>query len=231
MQTERVVVSETAVALDPRAGLSFLSEPVPASGATSRATVGALFDGAVEIVEVFRVDTTYRVVGRWRTGAPRRRLSPQERRVLARLAGGRSQKEIGYDLGVGLTTVSEHLRVALDKLGLRCWETAVIAVAALERTALDVMRAEPPRTDGEDPSAFIAKVELDGTLLGALTVAEREVALLAVDGCSNAEIGVRRRSSPRTVANQVASAFRKLRAHGRLELLRRLMVEPSFGAP
>jgi DNA-binding NarL/FixJ family response regulator len=230
MQTERIEVSETHGALDPRAGLTWLDTEPPSGAGRRRATIVALFDGIVEIIEIFRVGTTYRVVGHWRDGVPRRRLSPQERRVLERLAGGRSQKEIGYDLGVGLTTVSEHLRVALDKLGLDCWENAVIAIAALARVPIDTGHDSGVIDAGEDPSAFIAKVELDGAMLDALTVAEREVALLAADGCSNAEIGQRRRSSPRTVANQVASAFRKLHAHGRLELIRRLMVEPTLGS-
>ena len=55
-------------------------------------------------------------------------------------------------------------------------------------------------------------------LAGRLSLAEREVVQLIAAGLSNAGIAHRRCSSPRTVANQVASIFRKLRVHSRLEL-------------
>jgi DNA-binding CsgD family transcriptional regulator len=51
-----------------------------------------------------------------------------------------------------------------------------------------------------------------------LTQAEREVASLLLAGLSNAEIALRRATSPRTVANQVASLFRKLGLGSRHEL-------------
>jgi DNA-binding NarL/FixJ family response regulator len=53
-----------------------------------------------------------------------------------------------------------------------------------------------------------------------LTDAEREVALGIFAGLSNAEIAVARGTSPRTVANQVASLFTKLGLRSRSELAR-----------
>jgi len=55
-------------------------------------------------------------------------------------------------------------------------------------------------------------------ICGRLTPAEREVARLVVGGLSNAEIARRRGGSPRTVANQAASIFRKLGVRSRLGL-------------
>ena len=52
----------------------------------------------------------------------------------------------------------------------------------------------------------------------ALTEAETDVASLMLLGMSNAEIGQRRATSARTVANQVASLFRKLGIVSRSEL-------------
>jgi DNA-binding CsgD family transcriptional regulator len=51
-----------------------------------------------------------------------------------------------------------------------------------------------------------------------LTLSERDVTELLVAGLSNAEIARRRGSSARTVANQVASIFRKVGVASRLEL-------------
>jgi DNA-binding CsgD family transcriptional regulator len=55
-----------------------------------------------------------------------------------------------------------------------------------------------------------------------LTEAERAVVRLALDGLSNAEIARRRRSSPKTVAHQLAAAYRKLGVGSRRELTAKL---------
>lgn len=52
----------------------------------------------------------------------------------------------------------------------------------------------------------------------ALTDAEHEVARDAIDGLSNAEIARRRGRSARTIANQLASIYRKLGVTSRCEL-------------
>jgi DNA-binding NarL/FixJ family response regulator len=54
-----------------------------------------------------------------------------------------------------------------------------------------------------------------------LTEAERDVALAICAGRSNAEIAMQRGTSPRTVANQVASLFAKLGLRSRYELAAR----------
>jgi DNA-binding CsgD family transcriptional regulator len=51
-----------------------------------------------------------------------------------------------------------------------------------------------------------------------LTTTEREIAAMLVDGMTNAEIASARGKSVRTIANQVASAFRKLGVGSRVEL-------------
>lgn len=53
---------------------------------------------------------------------------------------------------------------------------------------------------------------------GKLTVAEYEVATMLVAGRSNTEIASQRRVSVRTVANQIASLYRKLGVRSRAEL-------------
>lgn len=58
-----------------------------------------------------------------------------------------------------------------------------------------------------------------------LTQAERAVAELVLDGASNAEIAAARGTSRRTVANQIATIFRKLDASSRVDLAARI-----FGA-
>ena len=55
----------------------------------------------------------------------------------------------------------------------------------------------------------------------SLTAAEREVLALVVSGASNRAIAERRNVAARTIANQVASILRKVRARSRFELIRR----------
>ena len=60
---------------------------------------------------------------------------------------------------------------------------------------------------------------------GDLSAAEREVAALALSGLTNSEIGRRRGTSERTVANQMATIFRKLGVRSRAELARTVLVK------
>jgi DNA-binding NarL/FixJ family response regulator len=59
--------------------------------------------------------------------------------------------------------------------------------------------------------------------LGELTDAERSVLADLLRGESNATIGRRRQRSARTIANQVASIFRKMGASSRAELISRVV--------
>ncbi|CAG1772079.1 partial Putative HTH-type transcriptional regulator, partial [uncultured bacterium] len=54
--------------------------------------------------------------------------------------------------------------------------------------------------------------------LGGLTSAEREIVVLVLRGLSSQAIADRRATSVRTVANQLASIFKKLGVSGRGEL-------------
>jgi DNA-binding NarL/FixJ family response regulator len=46
-------------------------------------------------------------------------LSTRERDVCARVAKGRSNKAIAYDLGISLSTVAGHIAKSMQKLGVR----------------------------------------------------------------------------------------------------------------
>ncbi len=56
-----------------------------------------------------------------------------------------------------------------------------------------------------------------------LSAAERQVAADAASGLSNAAIAKKRGRSPRTIANQLASIYRKLKVASRAELATRLL--------
>jgi DNA-binding NarL/FixJ family response regulator len=68
------------------------------------------------------------------------------------------------------------------------------------------------------PVVAIFTFPIDDNGAALLTASEREVAAAILEGKSNAAIAKQRKSAVRTVANQVASIFRKLGVHSRGEL-------------
>ena len=75
---------------------------------------------------------------------------------------------------------------------------------------------------GEEVLVFRVPLS-SGAGVSELSSAEREVAELAVAGLSNREISVRRKTSERTVANQLANVFRKLNVGSRRALAVRML--------
>jgi DNA-binding NarL/FixJ family response regulator len=82
---------------------------------------------------------------------------------------------------------------------------------------------------GDDEIAVISISLADSVHLRDLTSAEVAVVEQLLMGASNEEIAQSRGTSIRTVANQVASVFRKLRISSRAELLASVM-EKRFQA-
>jgi DNA-binding CsgD family transcriptional regulator len=79
---------------------------------------------------------------------------------------------------------------------------------------------------GEVRCAFLSVARQDEGALGALSPAEREVAVLAVAGLSNLAIARCRGKAVRTIANQMASVLSKLRVGSRHDLAERLALCP-----
>ena len=71
---------------------------------------------------------------------------------------------------------------------------------------------------GSDQILVLSVATEPGKRLNALTPAEKEVAALLLRGLSNADIAREREVALRTVANQVASIFKKMNVGSRAEL-------------
>jgi DNA-binding CsgD family transcriptional regulator len=80
---------------------------------------------------------------------------------------------------------------------------------------------------GGDEFVVVSEPIVGAADLAALTQAEREVARLVADGCSNRAIAARRGARPQTVANQLAAIFRKLAVSSRSELVAQLVALPA----
>jgi len=75
------------------------------------------------------------------------------------------------------------------------------------------------RFDGHDGEMVVLSFPIEGGEGDALTPAEHEVVAAIEAGMSNAQIARARGTSARTVANQIASIFKKLKVGSRAELV------------
>jgi DNA-binding NarL/FixJ family response regulator len=140
-------------------------------------------------------------------------------RLLERRFAGESQKCLAVDLGVSASTVSAYAATTLSRLGYDgpVSRTPILFVmASLAAQGFPTQaRLEEIRDDGR----WVLSVRVPGeSFKDRLSHSELQVALLSIEGFSHGEIARLRGSSTRTVANQLASAFRKLGVSGRSEL-------------
>jgi DNA-binding CsgD family transcriptional regulator len=148
---------------------------------------------------------------------------------------GTAQKCIGVDRKLSPSTVAAHVSQSLRFMGFSCRPYKVpfllmllTRLRTLPRTP-GSFRVHPHQSDGE----FLRVVRMnraDRCLLKQLSPGEYAVTRLLIEGKSYEEISMERGASARTIANQLASAFRKLGVSGRLQLLDHL-VERSAEEP
>jgi DNA-binding NarL/FixJ family response regulator len=205
------------------AGAAALPEPLTPElhGHTG---LDALLRGSLRIEGFARDSTGFRVQLVVAGQRHRVELLARELRIFESLLRGRSQKQIGLEFDVSAATVSGSLRRVVRKLGASRWEQLVATACALAHDA--------PLLDrqfvavGGSPGLEI-RATLHPRALSLLTGAERDVAVHVLEGCSNAQIAQLRRTSVRTIANQMASITHKLEVRGRLELILALVLDGS----
>lgn len=161
---------------------------------------------------------------------PARRREPLAGRrlhVLELLLTGSCQKNIAIDLALAPSTVALHAQRALRHLGAASRPSRVhptlmlIAMAALGGTApLAAVRAS--FEDG-DNLEVIGMARPDAGMESVLPRAQLAVTRHLVEGSCYERISAERGTSQRTIANQIATVFRRLKVSGRSELLQRLI--------
>lgn len=150
--------------------------------------------------------------------------------LLQRVLLGEAPKVVAMDAGCSTSTVSTAVGACLRAMGLsggssRVPPLLVLVLHALHGRAhcVEVLVERSPGLEGE--LRVVSSGRLDLALEGKLSACEMAVARLLIEGTSHAEIARQRRTSARTVANQIASVYRKLRISGRIELLCYLVSE------
>lgn len=155
-------------------------------------------------------------------------LVGRRRRILEEVLRGSSQNAIAIDLGLAPSTIAFNARLGLETLGVsgrpsRAHPLLMLAATVAWRGADNTVSMGTMEFAG-------MRVEVVGmdrperSLACLVPDAELEVIACLIEGCSYAEIAARRGTAERTIANQIAAAFRRLNVSGRSELIQRLFV-------
>lgn len=161
-------------------------------------------------------------------------LPARQVRILERVLLGERPKVVAIEEGCSQSTVACAVGECLRAMGIRTTGSRVPALLVL---ALHAVRGKAPysgvqvdRVPGDGPDLELRSDRLELPLSDGLTASELAVVGLVVEGYSHAEIAARRRTSVRTVANQIASVYKKLKVSGRIELLCHLISRIGTGA-
>lgn len=142
---------------------------------------------------------------------------------------GTGRKALCFDRNLHTSTLAQALRQTLAGIGLNCSPDRVPLVLALlahlaagsSTRELKISRAELAGRRYVALSTVLHSQAWDG-----LSSAERKVLELRAIGNSYADIARERKTSRRTVANQLAAATHRLGVSGRLDLVRSMASAP-----
>jgi DNA-binding NarL/FixJ family response regulator len=164
------------------------------------------------------------VAKRGRPGAPapyRNALSRTELQVAALRARGAAIKVLASDFGCAPSSISQRLVRARRKLKLRN-EAELVGLFlsdAMRRACAAAMCGAAPGQSGREAATLVLRyAKPRWALPPCLSNSERLIALDLIAGSRALAIARARSISPRTVANHVASIFRKVRVSSRIEL-------------
>lgn len=178
-----------------------------------------LIEGRWSLVDHFDSDGTRFVLAV--KNAPEHRdprgLTARERQCAEFVGLGQSTKVIAYTLGISEAAVTGSVTAARLKLGLRSRSelAAFFSPSGARARLAELCMGSHRLLVGAYPLC-------DERSIRELTPAERDIVVHLLRGSTNQDIAKRRNSSPRTIANQVQSIFRKLGVQSRVELATRI---------
>lgn len=182
-----------------------------------------LCDGSWLVRDVFSTDERHVVLAQ-ASRAPRA-LERRKLAVLERLLMGVPPKVVAFEDQRSLSTITASAQTCLRDMGLQGNEARSAVVLAM--AARSSVRPESAPLHGrlsevvleEQTYLVISAARPDLMLPKALSLAEAAVLRSLLAGHSYAQISGARATSPRTVANQLTTAFRKLGVSGRRETI------------
>lgn len=183
-----------------------------------------LIEGEAIVVDEFFCQDRSHLAFTRRPRAERSLRLKRDLDILARALGGIDQKVIALELGLANSTITTALRRSLEFIGLTCAPSRVplllglMVHAAKHASAVPDSRIEEHEFEGKIYHLLSAPVP-EWSFAPALSPAVRAVVRMRAEGRSHAEIAKHRRTSRRTVANQLAAAFQRLGVSGRSNLI------------
>ncbi len=162
-----------------------------------------------------------------------RPLHPRKLKLLEAILLGTPAKVVALDNCRSLSCVTTASQDCLKAMGLECKASQASVLLPMAATAL--LRRELANQQGrfsaleveEDEYAVVSALRPDLQFPVELSLAEAAVVRSLVDGHSHAQISGARARSRRTVANQLATAFRKLGVSGRRATIERLILHSA----
>ena len=159
------------------------------------------------------------------SGTDEKRLLPaRDIEILERALVEGVRKSVAVDFGLCPSSVAEILRRCFVFMGLSCWPSRIplllVMAAHAKRFAESARGVKLVLAQNQQfLRQTISALRPDNELAACLSPAEYAVTRLLIEGRSYAEMAELRQTSKRTVANQLAAAFHRLRISGRAELL------------
>ena len=142
---------------------------------------------------------------------------------------------MAVEVGLSCSSIAVIMQSCFQFMGLNCLPSRipgllVAAAHARHRQGGKLQSHLRAASDRAVTRRTVTVARPDGILAAWLAPAEHAVINLLIEGQTYAEIAQLRHTSVRTVANQVASGFRRLNVSGRAELLC-LLARWSFEPP
>jgi len=166
---------------------------------------------------------------------PLERPAGRRLEIIERVLAGAGQNCVAIDMNLAPSTVALNARQALESLGVSARPSRVHPLLILMATAARqglLVSGQVSYAQSAEGELRVIEVLRPGQRLGeSLPDAERTVIDLLIEGHCYLEIAKRRRTAVRTVANQIASAFRRLNVSGRSELIQRLFAVDGLLPP
>ena len=133
-------------------------------------------------------------------------LTQRERELLSAAESGVANKFVALERSLSCSTVSESVHIAMTKLGFDSRAEFLKVMASLRTSEAGTTA----RLRGNGTACWLVLPLEALNLDPRLTQAERQVVAGVLNGRTNAAIAKTRRTSTRTVANQLAGIYRKL---------------------
>jgi len=186
-----------------------------------------LCQGTKKVVNFSTEERHIRVVLE-RRQSPGVSIAGRRLRALELLFEGMTQTAIAIELGVAPSTVCLDLKAAMTSLGIGDRISALPPfLPQIRKLAAGCRHVRACAIAHERARQVLLLPRLDLALPDALAPAELEVCRLLLDGRSHVQIAAARRRKARTIANQLAAVFAKLKVSGRLELVAQLVRHSS----